>query len=95
MDTTEHDQKCELLLQSSILEEFGSWEAFNELPKRIRLIVSKEGRINGPVSDCGCARRSRNRNDFIRLWTAAAPAKNYDKSAWLNVERQLMDVDEF
>ena len=41
---------------------------------------------------CGCAQRSRNRNDFIRLWTLAGPAKNYNKQAWLDVERQLQSI---
>lgn len=41
---------------------------------------------------CFCEQRKINHNDFIRLWTAAGPAKNYNKSAWLDVERQLHDV---
>lgn len=94
MSTTDHDAKCELARQDSILGEFGSWEAFNELPERIQLIVSGGRRIDWPVSACKCARRKQNQNDFIRLWTAAGPAKNYDKSAWKNIESQLIDADE-
>jgi hypothetical protein len=95
MSTTDHDAKCELERQNSILEEFGSWEVFNELPERVRLIVSGGRKIDWPVSACKCARRKRNRDDFIRLWTAAGSAKNYDKGAWKNVESQLFDADEF
>lgn len=94
MTATEHDDKCELLLQKLILAEFGSWEAFNALPERIRLIVGQGRRVEGPVSACKCSRRSQNRNDFIRLWTAAGSAKNYDKSAWKNVEAQLFAAAE-
>lgn len=94
MSTTDHDERCELARQNSILEEFGSWEAFNELPERVRLIVSGGRKVDWPVSACKCARRTRNRDDFIRLWSAAGSAKNYDKNAWKNVEAQLIDVGE-
>lgn len=39
---------------------------------------------------CHCAQRKKNHGDFIRLWTEASPAPNYNKSAWLDVERQLI-----
>lgn len=33
-----------------------------------------------------------NFDDFHRLWGAAAKTKNYDKGAWLSVERQLLEA---
>jgi len=43
---------------------------------------------------CKCERRKRNSNDFIRLWTAAGAAENYNKKSWLDVERQLFSIGE-
>lgn len=94
MEVTDHDGKCELVLRQAILDEFGSWEEFNKLPERVRLIVGGGRIIDWPVVTCKCVRRMRNRDDFIRLWTAAGSAKNYDKSAWKNVESQLIDANE-
>lgn len=36
--------------------------------------------------------QDRNRNDFHRLWTSALPARNYNKKAWLDIERQLLEI---
>lgn len=44
--------------------------------------------------DCHCAARKRNHSDFIRLWTAAGPAANYNKRAWIDIELQLYSIDE-
>lgn len=37
-------------------------------------------------------KKQNNHNEFIRLWTAASKASNYNKSAWLDVERQLLNA---
>lgn len=37
-------------------------------------------------------KKQNNQNEFVRLWTAASKASNYNKSAWLDVERQLLDA---
>ena len=50
-------------------------------------------RRNDDNSACGCEQRCKNHSDFIRLWTAAGPAQNYNKKAWLDVERQLYAAD--
>jgi hypothetical protein len=34
---------------------------------------------------------SKNHSDFIRLWTSASSANNYNKQSWLDVERQLIE----
>lgn len=35
--------------------------------------------------------KEKNQENFIRLWTAAGKAKNYNKASWLDVERQLFN----
>jgi hypothetical protein len=52
-------------------------------------------RVESNSESCCCEQRSKNRDDFIRLWTSAGPAKNYNKQAWLDVERQLLSVKAF
>lgn len=44
-------------------------------------------------SNCYCVVRKRNHSDFIRLWTDAKPAANYNKKAWVDVEMQLYVAD--
>ncbi len=41
---------------------------------------------------CSVQSKERNLNDFHRLWTGALPARNYNKKAWLDIERQLLEA---
>lgn len=94
MSEMDHDEKCELARMASLLEAFGSWEEFNKLAPSAKSILLREIGFDAPLSECKCARRRRNRDDFIRLWTAAGAAKNYNKNAWKSVESQLIDIGE-
>lgn len=93
-DKTEHDGKCELDSQEAIIDVFGSWENFQSLPDEKRKSFMERFGVDGAFSGCRCAMRKRNRGDFIRLWTAAGAAKNYNKKAWVDIESQLMDANQ-
>lgn len=85
-----HDSRCELEAQKNLLEVFGSWDVLEQLPQPGRGKILEDAGISGPTDCCHCARRAQNGSDFIRLWTAASAAANYNKDAWKDIERQLL-----
>lgn len=91
-DSGLHDGKCEVMrmqrtldVLEAVLEGRGLSQADGERKREEIRSAFHDGK-------CRCAERRKNHDDFIRLWTAAGSAANYDKEAWKNVEGQLFSA---
>lgn len=61
-----------------------------ELKALIEREMARCGRVSSGLSN---EEKSRNSEMLHKLWTAALASPDYDKSAWLNIEKQLRSAD--